>query len=765
MPMFRREFILRGKPVDATLRIAGLGQYEVHLNREASLAPGGLHQAWTDYRKTVTYDTYRVTGALRRGENVLAVLLGNGMYNVQRTPGRYTKFEGSYGAPKLIAELRVRYADGTQDLIASDAHWQVARGPIVFSSIYGGEDLDARRWPRHWMRPGRGGDLWEPASTADAPGGLLTAAIAPDVVLHERRREISRHVLSRTRTVYDMGQNLAGWPTVTVRGQRGATLRLTPGELLNPDGTVSQASTGQPQWWTYTLAGGEDERWTPRFSYWGFRYLQADWIEPSATASEVQDAASVPRGRLIRIESDALSSNSSKTGSFASSSELLNRIHGMIVWAMHNNEVSLLTDCPHRERLGWLEETHLVASGLFFDNDLQRLYAATERNIADAQSSSGMVPTIVPEYTRFGPKYAIFDDSPEWGSATVLAPWAAYRFYGDPEALKRNYTTMQRYIRYLQSRSQDGIVAYGLGDWYDIGPGDPGFEKNTTLGVTGTLMLYEDAVAMQKIASLLGHEDDAEQYGALAAREKDAFNRRFWNPAASFYDTGSQTANGMPIALGIVPAEHREAVLAHLLADIHAHQDHITTGEVGYPYLMRALFENGYSNVLLAMTLRTDPPSYGSQLSRGATALTEAWDANPANSQDHFMLGSVEEWFYRGLGGIDIDLSRSQPSERITIRPTLVNGLSWIRTAYDSQMGRIESDWKQTPAANTIRVVIPGGVDATVRLPVKGQTAITEGGTPAEDAPGVTLVGRDPETVTYRVESGTYHFRIPAPTP
>jgi alpha-L-rhamnosidase len=522
--------------------------------------------------------------------------------------------------------------------------------------------------------------------------------------------------------VYDLGLNFAGMPAVRVHGPAGAVLKLTPGELLKPDGSVSQASSGSPMWWSYTLRGDGQESWEPRFGYYGFRYLQAEWSGEEPDGSVSQKAA------IDSITGIEWHSASPVTGTFESSNEILNAIHKLIVNSMHNNEVSLFTDCPHREKLGWLEETHIVAPGLMFNNDLHGLYAATEQNIADAQHEDGDVPTIAPQYVVFGTtaKYSVFDDSPEWGSASVLAPWWAYKFYGDAGELKRNYPAMQAYVKFLEGKAQDGIVAYGLGDWYDIGPGAPGVAKNTALGVTGTLMLYEDAVAMQKIATLLGHSDDAASYAALAARESAAFNRRFWNAQVGYYDRDSQTANAMPLALGIVPEDKRAALLDRIVADIHAHQDHVTTGEIGYPYLLRALMEGGRDDVLLAMMLRKDPPSYGSQLVAGATALTEAWDANPKSSQDHFMLGGAEEWFYRGLGGIDFDMSRSA-SERITIRPQAVHGVDWVKCGYGSKLGRIESDWKRSGGDVIFEITVPAGAEAKVVLPGPSGTRLKVG--------------------------------------
>jgi hypothetical protein len=444
-------------------------------------------------------------------------------------------------------------------------------------------------------------------------------------------------------------------------------------------------------------------------------------------------------------------------GRFESSNEMLNSIHKLIVNAMHNNEATIFTDCPHREKLGWLEETHLVSAGLMFNDDLRGLYAATARNIADAQHEDGDVPTIAPQYTRFGPKYAIYDDSPEWGSASVLGQWAAYRFYGDKAQLEKNYSVMQRYVKFLEGKAEDGIVAYGLGDWFDIGPGAPGVSKLTSPGVTGTLMLYEDARAMQRIATILGRAEDAVAYATLAARETDAFNTRFWNAGKGYYDQGSQTANAMPLGLGIVPKEHRTAVLQHVIADIHAHDDHITTGEVGYPYLLRTLMDGGGNDVVLSMMLKKTPPSYGSQLAAGATALTEAWDASP-HSQDHFMLGGAEEWFYRALGGIDMDMSRPA-DERITIRPQMLDGVTWVKCSYDSVLGRIRTEWEQEAGKTSIDVAVPPGAMATLILPVKMAPSSPENALPAGHGPQLTELRRDEQNIVYRASAGLFHFR------
>lgn len=760
MPIFRREFRVQQKPVSAVLRIAGLGQWEVTVDGKSLLPGAGLHQSWTDYRKRVGYTTLDVTSSLGAGQHALGVMLGNGMYNVQHTAGRYTKFEGTFGAPKVIAELRLRYPGGQVEVIGTDTDWSVARGPVTFSSTYGGEDFDARRVQTGWDTAGFHGEGWEAANPVASPGGALQAEIAPDVRSPAEYKVVKQSTPRVNTWVYDLGQNFAGVPRVRVQGPAGAVLKLTPGELLNADGTVSQASSGKGMWWSYTLRGGGEESWFPHFGYYGFRYLQAEWVQLG-----VQGPLGGRAAQVLEVEGEPLHSRSGIVGSFTSSSELLNSIHQLIVHAMWNNEMSVFTDCPHREKLGWLEQDHLQASGLMFNNDLEALYRATDRNMEDAQDASGMVPTIVPQYTKFGPKYAVYDDSPEWGSAAVLAPWAAYRFYGDKQELARSYPMMQAWVRYLESRATDGIVSYGLGDWYDIGPGAPGFGKNTTLGVTGTLMLVECAQAMQRIALLLGKLGDAAGYGALAQREAAAFQAKFWDAEHGWYDRGSQTANAMPLALGIVPQAQRAAVLGHVVADIEAHQDHVTTGEIGYPYLLRTLMQAGRNDVVMRLMIQRTPPSYGAQIGAGATALTEAWDANPHSSQDHFMLGGGEEWFYRALGGMDFDLSRPDAAKRVTIRPAVADGVDWVRCGFQSKLGKIESDWKRGSSVTAFDVIVP--VTSTVVLPLPSSRALLKlaNGEPPEHARGVHVLTRTPNSVTLEVAAGTYHFTVAEAAP
>jgi hypothetical protein len=745
MPLFRKSIRLT-KPVKrAILYASGLGQDELRINGR-KVGNDQLTPGWSDYRKTVFYDSYDVSRLLRSGDNALGVMLGNGMYRVLRTHGRYTKFAASYGVPRCIVQLHVEYADGEIDEFDSDRSWKTLPGPITFSSTYGGEDFDARRDPTGWDLPGFDDAVWKTVEIVNGPGGTLQPELAPPVrTMHSYAPIAIMHPMLGV-VVYDFGQNFAGWPAIDLRGPAGTVVRMTPGELLKSDGTISQRSSGGPQWFSYTLRGAGVESWHPRFSYYGFRYLQ---IEGAGSAGD--------HARILSLRGEAVHSSSQAIGSFESSSSLLNRIHTLILRSIENNAVSLFTDCPHREKLGWLEETHLLAASMLYDFDFAGLYAATARNIADAQQTTGakagMVPETAPQYVVFDPKYDVFNDSPEWGSAAVLAPWYVYQRNGDLHFLAAQVDTMRRYAAYLATRAHGGILDYGLGDWYDVGPGSPGLAKLTTAGVTATAIYYQDLRVLQETTALLGKSEESQSYQQQAELVREAFHARFFDVTLHRYDKGSQTAQAMPLALGMVPNEERPAVLDALIKDIRAHQNHVTAGDIGYHYVVKALLDAGRSDVLLDMLMRTDAPSYGYQLAQGATALTEAWDANPANSQDHFMLGDAEEWFYRGLGGIDVDFSRTG-DKRVLLHPAVLLQLTWVRTSYQSVFGRVESNWRRGESATEYEFTVPIGTAATVEISTALPNTVTVNG---RAAPKAQIAAN---TVQFILPSG--HYRVHA---
>jgi hypothetical protein len=376
----------------------------------------------------------------------------------------------------------------------------------------------------------------------------------------------------------------------------------------------------------------------------------------------------------------------------------------------------------------------------------------------DAQTAEGLVPDIAPEYTTFP---GDFRDSPEWGAAVILSPWTAYQFYGDLDLLRDEYPAMQRYAEYLRGKAQGHLLLYGLGDWYDIGPQSPGRSQLTSAGVTATAIYYQELMTLANVARLLHHMDDGDKYANEAGEVKTAFNARFFHADTNQYDTGSQTANAMPLVVGLVPGDRRTAVLANLVADIHAHGDHVTAGDVGFHYVVRALTDGGRSDVLYAMLTRTDKPSYGDQLAHGATTLTEAWDTNPTSSQNHFMLGHAEEWFYRGLAGIRVDLS-TDPSlnEQIYIQPAIAGDLTHVSASYHSKLGVVASAW--TRDGNKLKMDVTLPVVGEIVIPGEFSKQIKLNGRPIASTNTVTVIRCDgsacPKDLTYLLPAGTYHF-------
>jgi hypothetical protein len=351
-----------------------------------------------------------------------------------------------------------------------------------------------------------------------------------------------------------------------------------------------------------------------------------------------------------------------------------------------------------------------------------------------------------------------FRDSPEWGSAYVIVPWQQYEWTGDLELLRRHYDGMSRYVAYLGSRAANDIVSHGLGDWYDIGPRRPGVAQLTPLSLTATAFYFCDANILARTATLLGKADDAKKYGELAARIRASFNRTFFNATNQTYATGSQTANSIPLVMDLVEPANRPAVLAAIVADVQQRGNAITAGDVGYRYLLRALADGGRSDVIFDMNNQSEKPGYGYQLKMGATSLTEAWNADRRSSQNHFMLGQIMEWFYHDLAGIGCD-PVGLGFKKIIIKPQPVGDVTWTKASYDSIYGKIAAAWKRTDGKLTLEVTIPANTAATVFVPAKPESKVTEDGMAAEQSAGVKFLRRANDRMIYSVGSGTYEFR------
>ncbi|MBQ9399919.1 MAG: family 78 glycoside hydrolase catalytic domain [Bacteroidales bacterium] len=703
--MLRHELSLHSDIESATVQISGLGFYELYVNG-AKVNTHMLDPYWSEYDKTVYYNTFDLKPFLREGRNAFGVMLGNGFWNVQG--GRYTKYKGTYGPPTLWAKLKVRYKDGGSATFTTGGDWKWSPSPVTFNCIYGGEDYDARLEQPGWAEPGFDDSAWLPVVKQTPPKGTLREQKSPsDTVIAVYSP--AKAGMTAKGLVLDMQQNLSGIPSIRVSGKAGQTLRIYPAEKLDAEGIPDQKPTGSPHYYQYTLKGEGTEEWTPRFSYYGFRWLRIE--------GAVMEGMANPDGLpvLHSVQSLFTSNAMAETGSFSCSNEIFNGAHRLIRNAIRSNAHAVFTDCPHREKLGWLDQVQFNGPGLFYGYDLHDFARKVMQDMADAQHPDGMVPTTAPEYTTFTGQWEAFSISPEWGSAFIVWPLIYNRFYDDDSLVREYYDRMHAYLDWLGSKAVDGILDFGLGDWYDYAGGASGFAQNTPVNVVASAQYYLDILAMKEASLLTGRSDEAARLDSLAALTRRQYNDAFFHSEGgrAWYGNGSQACNAVALHLGLVPEGWHDAVLESLLEDIRAHGNRLTTGEITSRALYEVLYREGLDDVMFAIHNHYDAPGYGRQLAVGATTLTEQWDPVQGNSQNHFMLGHLEEWLYYALAGI-----HHEAHGAVTVAPRVIGDVSWVKASTLVKGGLLEVSWKLSPDGNfVLEVNVPDGAEVRVTMP------------------------------------------------
>ncbi|HEY3389469.1 MAG TPA: family 78 glycoside hydrolase catalytic domain, partial [Prolixibacteraceae bacterium] len=715
VPLFRKEFTAEKKIKNAILYISGLGHYEATINGQkvgqSFLAPG-----WTNYDKVCLYNSYDVTNQLRQGKNTIGVIVGNGFYNINRE--RYRKLVIAYGYPKMISKLKIDYEDGSSATVVSGTDWKCSPSPIVFSSIYGGEDYDATLEQKGWDQPGFDDSKWKTALPVGVQSEKLMAETDFPVTIHEAIKVKSTEQTEPGKYLYDFGQNCSGIIELKVVGKKGAVIKLTPGELITKDKKINQNASGAPYYFSYTLKEDGVEIWRPKFTYYGFRYVM---VEGAVPESERQNAETP---KIIDLQLLHTTNSSPGTGEFECSNQLFKQIYTLIDWAVQSNLSSVVTDCPHREKLGWLEQTYLMGASLHYNYNLYSLYRKAIRDMIDAQTPNGLIPDIAPEFVPFE---AGFRDSPEWGSAGVILPWMIWQWYGDQSIVEEAMPMMKKYVAYLGTKAEGHILSHGLGDWFDYGPNTPGEAQLTPKSLTATAIYYYDILLLSKMMELTNNKEDAAKMIDLADDVKKAFNAKFFDKKTKVYSKGSQTAMAMPLCVGLVNENDKKEVFKNLVDSISKSGKSLTAGDIGFHFLVKALEEGGGSQLLYDMNFRNDVPGYGFQLKKGATALTESWPALEEVSNNHLMLGHIMEWFYTGLGGIKQE-DNSVAFKNIIIRPEIVGDITWVNSSYQSSYGLIRSDWKKEQNSLEMKVQIPANTTATIYLPTNKEESVTENG-------------------------------------
>lgn len=745
-PFFRKAFSLAKSVKKARAYITGLGYYELYINGQKT-GDHVLDPAFTRYDKRVLYVTYDVTDQLKRGKNALGVILGNGWYNMHTTD-TWEFYKAPWRAkPTVLCRLEIEFKDGTKETIISDSTWKVSSGPIVFDGIRNGETYDAGLEKLSWNTPDYNDADWQPVEVVPGPKGKLVAQMLPPIKITKTLKPVKITEPKPGVYVFDMGQNMAGWAKLKVKGPAGTKILMRHEERLNPDGTVDRemnskhVKQGDFQTSTYILKGKGTEIWQPRFTYYGFRYVEVTGFPGKPS--------------LENLTACVVNTSFDTAGTFECSKDMFNKIQQCTLWSYISNFHGYPTDCPHREKQGWTGDAHLAAETGLYNFASQPAYTKWMNDFKDEQRPAGDLPGIVP---TGGWGYEIIWEKgrewqggfgPAWDSAYVLIPWYLYLYCGDVRILAEHYDGMKRYLDNLTSNYTDDYIAYiGLSDWCPV-------EERTPKQLTSTGYYFRDTVVLSRIAQLLNKPEDAAKYAELALKIKDAFNRHFFDANTCQYAGGTQTALSCALYQDLVEPQNRQRVLDNLVSNIERHNWHLDAGILGTKYLLNTLTDNGRADVVYKIAAQTTYPSYGHWLAQGATTLWEQWDG--INSQNHIMFGDISRWFYRALAGIDLDPA-SVGFKRIIIHPRPLGDLKWVRAEHDSMYGRIKSSWHKDGNKFSLDVTVPANTTATVYVPATSVEAVTESGKPAAKADGVTFLRIDDGAIVFALDSGSYSF-------
>ncbi len=745
----RKEFAV-DKPVSrAVLSFSGLGYSECLINQvkvgDYMIGPG-----WTQYNKRTPYLTFDVTDRFKSaGKHSLDVVLADGWYSLDGDPfGGFEYVTQIYmDIPKLRLNLRLIHPDKTETLIVSDKSWNWSRGEIVRSTIVS-EDIDLRKANQR---------EWKPVVAVTAPAGRL-----------EHQKEDFNRVIGRVKPVlvnYDQKTQSAVY---SFEGELNGLLEFkTTGKAGQQISITSRPKDkGMQRLSKFWLAGtGQPEVYSPSFFY--------------TAATDV-----IVKGVTVKPELDDLvmrnlTSQATSAGDFKCSDEYLTWLHDAVRRTMVNYTTFLPND-PTREYKAWVQDSEgTFWSYMYHFQESKPMFARWVGDMADSQREDGNVGAVAP-----GPKFNDYN-SPWWGGMSIWVPWQ-YRLYtGDDRLIRTHYPMMKRYLEFLQKMAEQsgGVQDWGLLDWFPV--------EETPRELINTPAHYEYANIMAFSAELLGKNEDAQRFRAMARQVRKTFNDRFLDPATGIYGKPgwkiksgnwnlpmplntlhtewwtedrpcTQAGQVMALALGLVPDEPtvKAKVVDALLREIAAHKDHLSTGFVSTPYLLQQLTDLDPELCFKLVTQREFPSWYSMTKGAGNDLLMETWSGGKAMMPS--CGGSVGHWFYAGLAGIRPDPS-APGFKKILIKPAVVSGLDWVECSYQSPFGKITSNWRKQAGELTMDVTIPPNTTATVYIPTKDSGSITESGKPLDKATAVKFIRMEGKAAVYEISAGHYEFKTVNP--
>ncbi len=742
---FRKAFTAKGPVRRATVYGSALGLYELRINGRR-VGDDYFTPGWTDYSKRIYYNTYDITDLICPGANALGAVLADGWYAGYVGFGQRRQHYGD--KTRLRAQLRMEYADGTAETIATDKSWKAALGPLLEADFLMGETYDARREMPGWDAPGFDDAAWDPVDVTDKIAAKVEAYPVQPVRRIAELKPVE--ITEPTPGVYvlDLGQNFAGVARLKLTGKPGQKITLRFAERLNPDGTVytTNLRSARATDTYYCRGDGREEIWQPRFTFHGFQHVEISGLTGKPDSDTVTGVA--------------LSSDTPVVGSFACSDEILNRLYRNICWTQRANFIDIPTDCPQRdERLGWTGDAQVFIRTATMNTDVQAFFTKWLVDLEDAQRADGQFPMVAPLKVAGG------DGGPAWADAGVICPWTIYEVYGDRRLLEKHYDAMTRFIDFCASRSTDERLPpekfHCFGDWLNI-------NAETPKDVIYTAYFAHSTRLTARAAEALGKTEDAAAYHELFEQIKRAFNQAYVADDGRIKGD-TQCGYVLALAFDLLDGPRQERAARYLIEDIERRGWHLSTGFVGTKDLMLVLAKLGRNDVAYRLLHNTTFPSWGFSIQHGATSIWERWNgwtpeegfADPGmNSFAHYAFGAVGQWMFENIAGINTD---GPGFQRIVIRPQPGGKLSWARASYHSIRGRIVSDWKIEAGRIALNVTVPANTTATVYVPTTDPASVTESGQPANQADGVEFLRTENGAVVYRVGSGQYRFAAAGP--
>ncbi len=722
-PHFRKEFSLDKTVASARVYVTAHGYYELHLNGK-KIGDQVLTPGWTSYGKRLQYQVYDVTDQVVKGKNAIGAVLGDGWY--RGTLGWGTNW-AIYGKKLgLLAQLKVRFTDGTEALIITDESWTGNQdGAIRMSDVYNGETYDATKKLTGWNLPDYDQSNWKKVKVAVYNDNLVASEGAPIRKIQEIKPAKIFKSPSGTLLV-DMGQNMVGWIRLKVVGPKGAVVKLRHAEVLDKYGEFyTENLRGAKCQLTYTLAGTGEEIYEPRFTFMGFRFVEVTGFPGTLTADNITG---------VVVHSDL-----TPTGYYECSNPLVNQLQHNIIWGQKGNFVDVPTDCPQRdERLGWTGDAQAFCRTAAFNFDVAAFFTKWLKDVALDQKQGGEVPDVIPDVLN-RQDATTAAPSAGWGDVAVIAPLTMYTVFGDIQFLENQYPSMKKWVDYIRKKAGDSYLWKGgskYGDWLFYHP--PVNNHTAADGYTepdfiATAFYAYSANLLAQAAKILGKTDDEKAYNGLYNRIKDVFIREYVTPAGRV-GTCSQTSYILALKFGLLPENLRSKAAEFLVADIKSRRNHISTGFLGTPYIAHELSNAGYTDVAYDLLLQESYPSWLYPVRMGATTIWERWDGQKTdstfqdagmNSFNHYAYGAIGDWMYRVSAGIEI---AEAGYKKLLLQPHPTSKLSYAKASFESPYGKVESGWERKDGKIIVKIKIPANTQATVFLPVNDLTRVTENG-------------------------------------